>query len=94
MLPNIEKVANEAGVPLEVIDLDGTIDPDVIILITSAFSACLMAQRVSAETHIARIGSDTKGKQENEVKFLKQATVFTDEFEQSISIGEAQHADG
>ena len=43
MLPNIEKVANEAGVPLEVIDLDGTVEPDVIVSITSAFSACLMA---------------------------------------------------
>ena len=37
MLPNIEKVANEAGVPLEVIDLDGTVEPDVIVSITSAF---------------------------------------------------------
>ena len=92
MLPNIEKVANKANVPFEVVELDGMAEADVIIPITSAFSASLMAQHVSAGTHIACMG--TKGKQQVEARLLKQATVFTDEVAQSISIGEAQHAFG
>ncbi|MEY8144819.1 ornithine cyclodeaminase family protein, partial [Falsihalocynthiibacter sp. CO-5D18] len=43
-------------------------------------------------THIACMGTDTKGKQEVESALLARATVFTDEVAQSISIGEAQHA--
>jgi len=92
MLPNIEKVATEAGVPFEAVDLPGMRQADVIVSITSAFDASLMADHVSPGTHIACMGTDTKGKQEVEAALLARATVFTDEVAQSISIGEAQHA--
>ncbi|WP_209507569.1 MULTISPECIES: iminosuccinate reductase BhcD [unclassified Ruegeria] len=92
MLPNIEKVANEAGVPFEAVELDGMTEADVIISITSAFAPSLMANHVSPGTHITCMGTDTKGKQEVEAALLAKATVFTDEIAQSISIGEAQHA--
>ena len=92
MLPNIEKVANDAGLPFEAVELPGMAEADVIISITSAFAPSLMADHVSAGTHIACMGTDTKGKQEVESGLLKRATVFTDEVAQSISIGEAQHA--
>jgi alanine dehydrogenase len=92
MLPNIEKVANEAGLPFEAVTLDGMQQADVIISITSAFSPSLMAQHVSAGCHIACMGTDTKGKQEVEAALIAKSTVFTDEVAQSISIGEAQHA--
>jgi ornithine cyclodeaminase len=92
MLPNIEKVASEAGLPFEAVDLPGMTEADVIISITSAFAPSLMADHVSAGTHIACMGTDTKGKQEVEAALLKRATVFTDEVSQSVSIGEAQHA--
>jgi ornithine cyclodeaminase len=51
-----------------------------------------MAEHVSPGTHIACMGTDTKGKQELAPQLLARATVFTDEVAQSISIGEAQHA--
>ena len=51
-----------------------------------------MADHVSPGTHIACMGTDTKGKQEVEAELLVKASVFTDEVAQSISIGEAQHA--
>lgn len=51
-----------------------------------------MADHVSPGTHIACMGTDTKGKQEVEAALLARAAVFTDEVEQSVSIGEAQHA--
>ena len=91
-LPNIEKVANEAGLPFEAVTLDGMQQADVIISITSAFAPSLMAQHVSAGCHIACMGTDTKGKQEVESALIANGTVFTDEVAQSISIGEAQHA--
>lgn len=94
MLPNIEKVAAEAGVPFEAVDLHGMAEADVIISITSAFSPSLMAEHVSPGTHLACMGTDTKGKQEVEAQLLVKAAVFTDEVAQSISIGEAQHAVG
>ena len=94
MLPNIEKVAAEAGVPFEAVELSGMAQADVIISITSAFSPSLMADHVSPGTHIACMGTDTKGKQEVEAALLVKADVFTDEVAQSVSIGEAQHAVG
>ncbi|MFY0661597.1 MAG: ornithine cyclodeaminase family protein [Shimia sp.] len=92
MLPNIEKVATEAGLPFEAVELDGMKEADVIISITSAFAPSLMADHVAPGTHIACMGTDTKGKQEVESALLAKASVFTDEVAQSISIGEAQHA--
>ncbi|MCL6282663.1 ornithine cyclodeaminase family protein [Ruegeria sp. 2012CJ41-6] len=92
MLPNIEKVAAEAGLPFEAVQLDGMVEAEVIISITSAFSPSLMADHVSPGTHVACMGTDTKGKQEVETALLAKADVFTDEVAQSISIGEAQHA--
>lgn len=92
MLPNIEKVASEAGLPFEAVDLPGMKEADVIISITSAFAPSLMADHVSPGAHVACMGTDTKGKQEVEVALLASASVFTDEVAQSVSIGEAQHA--
>jgi ornithine cyclodeaminase len=92
MLPNIEKVAAEAGLPFEAVELDGMRAADVIISITSAFAPSLMADHVSPGTHVACMGTDTKGKQEVEAALLARATVFTDEVAQSVSLGEAQHA--
>ncbi|MEO1536139.1 MAG: iminosuccinate reductase BhcD [Pseudomonadota bacterium] len=92
MLPNIEKVAAEAGVPFEAVDLLGMAEADVIISITSAFAPSLMADHVSPGTHLACMGTDTKGKQEVDAALLAKSTVFTDEVAQSVSIGEAQHA--
>ena len=92
MLPNIAKVAAEAGVPFEAVELERMTEADVIISITSTFAPTVMADHISPGTHIACMGTDTKGKQEVEAALLARATVFTDEVAQSISIGEAQHA--
>jgi ornithine cyclodeaminase len=92
MLPNIEKIANEAGLPFEAVELEGMVEADVVISITSTFAPTVMAKHINPGTHIACMGTDTKGKQELETALLANATVFTDEVAQSISIGEAQHA--
>ena len=92
MLVNIERVAANAGLPFEDVELDGLVDADVIISITSSFDAILSADQVSPGTHIACMGTDTKGKQEVAPELLARASVFTDEVAQSVSLGEAQHA--
>ena len=92
MLPNIEKVAAEAGVHFEAVPLERMVEADVVISITSTFAPTIMAEHISAGTHIACMGTDTKGKQEVEASLFTRATVFTDEVAQSVSIGEAQHA--
>jgi ornithine cyclodeaminase len=51
-----------------------------------------MSAHVAAGTHLACMGTDTKGKQEVEPAILGRASVFADEVAQSVTIGEAQHA--
>ncbi len=92
MLPNLERVAEEAGLPFEAVELDGLRAADVLISITSSFDAILRADQVAPSTHIACMGTDTKGKQEVDPALLARATVFADEIAQAVSIGECQHA--
>ena len=93
MLPRLAEVATEAGLPFEAVTLDALgAEADVIISITSSFAPILAAAQVKPGTHLACMGTDTKGKQEVEAALLARATVFTDEVAQSVTIGEAQHA--
>ena len=93
MLPRLAETAGELGLPFEAVDLDQLgAQSDVIISITSSFDPILMRDQIKPGTHIACMGTDTKGKQEVDAALLAAATVFTDEVAQSISIGEAQHA--
>lgn len=92
MLPKLGAVAAELGLPFEAVDLPRLREADVIITITSSPAASLMAAHVSPGTHLACMGTDTKGKQEVDPALVASARVFTDEVAQSISIGEAQHA--
>lgn len=92
-LSRLAAVCEELGVPFEAVSLQQLgAQSDVIITITSAFEPLLMADWVKPGTHIACMGTDTKGKQEVDPALLARATVFTDEIAQSVSIGEAQHA--
>ena len=92
MLAKLAEVAAEVGLSFESVPLERMVEADVIITITSSPAASLMNAHVSAGTHLACMGTDTKGKQEVEAALLARARVFTDEVTQSVSIGEAQHA--
>ena len=92
MLPKLGAVAAELGLPFEAVDLTRMREADVIITITSSPAASLMQGHVSPGTHLACMGTDTKGKQEVDPALVAAAQVFTDEVAQSITIGEAQHA--
>jgi len=93
MLPKLGAVAAELGLPFEAVSREELgAQADVIITITSAFEPLMMRDWIKPGTHIACMGTDTKGKQEVDANLVAAATVFTDEVAQSISIGEAQHA--
>ena len=93
MLPRLGAVAEELGLPFEAVTQEELgAQADVIITITSAFEPLLMKDWIKPGTHLACMGTDTKGKQEVDADLVKAATVFTDEIAQSTTIGEAQHA--
>ena len=94
-LERLATVAAEAGLPFDAVEREQLCaQADAIITITSAHEALLQDDWIKAGTHIACMGTDTRGKQEIDAAILVRATVFTDEIAQSISIGEAQHAIG
>jgi ornithine cyclodeaminase len=93
MLPALGKVAAGIGLPFEAVEREQLgAEADVIISITSAHEALMMKDWIKPGTHIACMGTDTKGKQELDPALVAAATVFTDEIAQSVSIGECQHA--
>jgi len=92
-LTRLAVVCKELSLPFESVSREELCaQADVIITITSAFEPLLKKEWLKAGTHIACMGTDTKGKQEVDAELLAVATVFTDEIAQSITIGEAQHA--
>jgi len=97
MLPRLGAIAEEVGLPFESVSAEEVgQQADVIITITSAFQPLLLAGWIRPGTHLACMGTDTRGKQEIDAALAIKATVFTDEVAQSITIGEMQHpiADG
>lgn len=92
-LASLRAVAEEIGLPFESVSLEDLgAQADVIVTIVSSHAAVLKDAHVKPGTHIACMGTDTKGKQEVEAALVARASVFTDEIAQSVSIGEAQHA--
>ena len=92
-LSSLQEIAEELGVAFEAVEREQLCaEADVIITITSAFEPLLMKEWIKLGTHIACMGTDTKGKQEVDAALIASATVFTDDVAQSITIGEAQHA--
>jgi len=93
MLARLEQTAREVDLPFEAVSLDRLgAEADVIISITSSFAPSLSRAQVKPGTHLACMGTDTKGKQEVQAELVAAATLFTDEVAQSVSIGECQHA--
>ena len=94
-LPGLGAVAEEAELPFEAVSAEEVCaQADVIITVTSSFEPLLTADWVRPGTHLACMGTDTRGKQEVDAALVASASVFTDEIAQSVSIGEAQHAFG
>ena len=92
-LARLGAVARKLGLDFEAVSLQELgAQADVIITITSSYAAILADAHVKPGTHIACMGTDTKGKQEVEAALVARASLFTDEVAQSVSLGECQHA--
>ena len=65
---------------------------DVIVTATPARAPLFKAEWVRPGTHISAMGADSKGKQELPPALFEGARLFCDLPEQSIMIGEFQHA--
>jgi len=92
-LARLAAVCGELGIPFESVPLpDLAARSDVIITITSASEPLLLSEWVRPGTHIACMGTDTKGKQEVDPMLYSRAAIYTDEVAQARSIGESQHA--
>jgi alanine dehydrogenase len=86
------KVAEFYGVDLREADLEVLVrSAQVIITITSCFEQLFPDEWVGPGTHVAAMGTDTKGKQELDPRLTQRALRFTDEIVQSKTIGEFQH---
>lgn len=93
MLAKLEQIAAEIGLPFEAVEREAVgSQADVIITIVSAHEPLLERDWIKPGTHVACMGTDTRGKQEVSVDLVADASLFTDEQSQSISIGETQHA--
>lgn len=95
MLDDLEKTVWDLGLAFDRMERPDLCNAaDVIIAITSSQDPLLMADWIRPGTHLACMGTDTKGKMEVDKHIVARASLFTDEIEQSISIGECQHAIG
>lgn len=65
---------------------------DIIVTATTATAPLFDAAWVKPGTHISSMGSDALGKQELPPTLLRHASLFCDLQEQSIRVGEFQHA--
>jgi ornithine cyclodeaminase len=89
----LEQAAQEVGLPFEAVEREELCArADVIVTIVSSSEPLLEREWIKPGTHIACMGTDTRGKQEVATDLVANVTLFTDEIAQSVSIGEAQHA--
>ena len=65
---------------------------DVLVTITPSRAPLVRAEWVRPGTHVSAMGADNVGKQELDVELVRHARCWVDHPEQSVRIGEMQHA--
>lgn len=71
---------------------DAVVGSDIVTTVTPARESLVEADWVAAGTHISAMGSDMAGKQELDPELAARSTCFADLPEQSLRVGEFQHA--
>ncbi|MFX4298516.1 ornithine cyclodeaminase family protein [Pseudosulfitobacter pseudonitzschiae] len=90
--PFVEKLRS-AGLPAETAAAETAVRAaDVIVTATTSTTPLFEAAWVQPGTHISSMGSDSRGKQELPSELFPHARLFCDLPEQSVRIGELQHA--
>ncbi len=67
-------------------------DSDIVTTVTPSEAPLVLDDWIAEGTHISAMGADDVGKHELDTAILKRASLFADHPEQSIVIGEFQHA--
>jgi len=67
-------------------------EADIIITATPSRKPMLMREWIKQGTHLSCVGSDMEGKQEVDENLFTVARIFTDDFAQSMHVGEAEIA--
>jgi ornithine cyclodeaminase len=65
---------------------------DIVTTVTPSESPLVRDEWIGEGTHISAMGADDKGKHELDMAILKRASLFADYPQQSVIIGEFQHA--
>lgn len=89
-----ENLKRKFAVKFEVVNDIETITKkaDIIITATPARKPLIKKEWVKPGTHFSCIGSDMEGKQEIDENLFANARIFTDDYQQSITVGEAEIA--
>lgn len=67
-------------------------EADILVTVTPSREPIVRAGWIRPGTHISAMGADNVGKQELDVELLRRASCWVDYPEQSVRIGEMQHA--
>jgi alanine dehydrogenase len=90
---SLAKLVDAPGAKVEIASLETVCRAaDVLVTITSAAEPLVKSEWIRPGTHVAAMGTDTKGKQELDPALFPRSAVFTDEVAQAVSIGETQNA--
>ncbi len=82
-----------SGLPAEAAEAETAVRAaDIIVTATTATAPLFEAAWIQPGTHISSMGSDSQGKQELPADVFRDARLFCDLPEQSVRIGEFQHA--
>jgi alanine dehydrogenase len=85
----------DLAIPIEFTSAEAAVRAaDIIVTVTPAREAIVQQQWIRPGTHISAMGADAKGKQELDPRIVAAASLFADYPQQSIEIGEFQHAFG
>lgn len=83
----------DKGLPAEASEAEAAVRAaDIVVTATTATEPLFRADWVQPGTHVSSIGSDSPGKQELPPDLFPRARLFCDLPEQSVRIGEFQHA--
>jgi alanine dehydrogenase len=88
-----EQIRQHLSVDLEFADAETcSREADILVTVTPARAPVVLNAWVKPGTHISAMGADNVGKQELEIDLVRRADCWVDHPEQSIRIGEMQHA--
>ncbi len=83
----------DLSIPVEFTTAEALVrDADIVITVTPSREAIVQQDWIRPGTHISAMGADSAGKQELDPAIVAGARLFADYPQQSVEIGEFQHA--